>query len=313
MLNEADEACSVQLAGQEEFNENGSSGLLKDEIILSDYKFNYRSSSWRFAGQRSGGLSNRLNRPSESNRQTSRLDKQFIVRRYRRTDKRLLFKRKCKKKRPEMDEKTNLNQRRFAAEKLPNGSVAPAYLGQSKQTIGSAADKQPNDFHRQTVYHSDAKLDQNLIEDLDRRSLITKSGWIANELDLDKSIKKCSPTIEPSSLLANYEPLTDRPPTRLSNNSEQRAHRIAGKQAVKKQRFTARRLLFLVQLLIGQQFLLSRALALDICLENCNCIYSKNKFIADCSALALESLPVVSFSLILNFAFYYSHWPAIPH
>lgn len=70
-------------------------------------------------------------------------------------------------------------------------------------------------------------------------------------------------------------------------------------------KFTIRCLLmFLIQLLISQLLFVSnnQVSALDTCLEHCTCIYSKNKFIADCSALALDNLPVVSRS----FNFYIS-------
>lgn len=64
----------------------------------------------------------------------------------------------------------------------------------------------------------------------------------------------------------------------------------------KHKQFTIRCLLpFLMNLLIVLQFF-DKTNA-DTCLEHCTCIYSKNKFIADCSALALDSLPVVSIKI----------------
>lgn len=309
MLNEANEAYSV--ASVEQFNENGSSGLMKEEIILLG-KFNYRPSSRRF-GQRD----RRLGRASNCRRSPRRPTggRTLVVdghicnyRRYHRTDKRLLFKWKCKKRSTMVEEETNQCPCvRGEMWRRPNRLTSPSLLPDGKQRTNQPDNSDELTTIRSTdkrdcrpagtpaaVYLSDGKLDQTLVEKPDERSLIRTSSMIADELNLDKSIKKCSPTIASSSSSSNWEGDADRPTSELPSST--RANRIGAKRftTYKQQPFTVRCLLFFVRLLICHQSLFGQALATDLCLENCNCIYSKNKFIADCSALALENLPMVS-------------------
>lgn len=314
MLNKANEACSIELASGEEFNENGSSGLLKDEIIRSVSKFNYHRASIRLDARRASRHSNRRRLPNcQSNRQTGRRTDTLVAghnkamcRCYLRIDKRLLFKRKCKKKPPVMGEEEIANQRSARHEMFPNrlADQISLYSNKPHKKNSDSGDlneltgvrsvyKQSSSARRPAGYLPDGKLDQSLIEKPDKRCLIRKSGQISGELNLDESINKRSPAIQPAFLPAHCKPLSKKPELPVS---AMRTHRAKPFAANKQPQFTFRYLLFLAQLLISQPFLFSRALALDICLENCNCIYSKNKFIADCSALALESLPVVSFT-----------------
>lgn len=309
----------MELASVEQFYENGSSGLMK-EIISG--KFNYRRrSSRRFGvcGQRA--VDRHLDRPpncrSNLRRQTGRrtlvTGHMCNCRRYRRTDKRLLFKWKCKKRSTMGEEETHTNQCPIA--RVCAEMQRPNRLAGRLDSRGEQCSNQPDNSDldelttirstdkRNTsrsaasaaVYLSDGKLDQTLIEKPDRRSLIRKSSQIADELNLDKSIKKCSPTIASSSFGSNWKTAVNKPIGELPS-SAMRIKRIGAKRFIanKQQPFTVRCLWFLAQLFICHQFLFGRTLAVDICLENCNCIYSKNKFIADCSALALENLPVVS-------------------
>ena len=114
-----------------------------------------------------------------------------------------------------------------------------------------------------------------------KTSLIKNSRLFVNKLNLVsyKSIKKKLPS------------------NQVSNKNKNSIKNVIqkNKSIKQQQQFTVSSLLFLILILIGQfLFNQNKVFALDTCLEHCNCIYSKNKFQADCSALALDTLPIVS-------------------
>lgn len=180
------------------------------------------------------------------------------------------FKRKCKIKRFEMNESISS---RYSTNRMSTNSFNELNMNRlnKRSTI-------KNEIKFRSIYRSiDKSTNENL---LNIKSSIKNSIRIKSELNSDKSIKK-------------HLSINQHPPS---------SNVIRVSNAISKQQFTVRCLLFyFIQLLIGTLLILNKVLASDTCLDHCNCIYSKNKFQVDCSALALDSLPVVSIFQLIFF------------